>query len=113
MSDMESRIRERAYHMWEAAGCPPERSDEFWHLARQQIEGEEFPEGEAPPAGQEAIPTADQAPIIDVPGVATGMPVSTAETAESPALETADALAAAAEEAPQRRSRAPARAGRK
>jgi hypothetical protein len=33
---VEDRIRERAYYIWEADGCPTGR-DEFWHRAREMI----------------------------------------------------------------------------
>jgi hypothetical protein len=29
-------VRERAYLLWEAEGCPEGRADEFWHRAREQ-----------------------------------------------------------------------------
>ncbi len=34
---LEERIRERAYHIWEASGRPHGRDQEFWHQARAQI----------------------------------------------------------------------------
>jgi DUF2934 family protein len=40
MDDIEHVIRRRAYELWEQAGCPEGRSDEFWHSARAEIEGE-------------------------------------------------------------------------
>ena len=33
--DREQRIRERAYHLWQEAGSPDGRMDEFWHRARE------------------------------------------------------------------------------
>ncbi len=33
----ETRIRERAYFLWEADGCPEGRADEFWERARELI----------------------------------------------------------------------------
>jgi|tagenome__1003787_1003787.scaffolds.fasta_scaffold7886910_1 hypothetical protein len=36
----EQRIRERAYGMWEAEGCPEGRADEYWHRAQELIENE-------------------------------------------------------------------------
>jgi hypothetical protein len=39
MDDREETIRRRAYHLWEGAGRPEGRSDEFWHAARAEIEG--------------------------------------------------------------------------
>jgi hypothetical protein len=29
-------VRERAYLLWEQAGCPEGRTDDFWHLAQNQ-----------------------------------------------------------------------------
>lgn len=34
---LEDRIRERAYHIWEAAGRPSGRDEEFWHRACQMV----------------------------------------------------------------------------
>lgn len=33
----ESRIRERAYHLWEADGRPDGRETEFWERARELV----------------------------------------------------------------------------
>jgi membrane peptidoglycan carboxypeptidase len=41
MDDQEDHIRRRAYHLWEEAGRPEGRSDEFWHAARAEIADEE------------------------------------------------------------------------
>ncbi len=43
---LEHRIRERAFQLWQEAGCPEGRAEEFWHLAREKETAE--PE---PPAG--------------------------------------------------------------
>lgn len=45
MADLtiEERIRERAYILWERAGCPEGRHDEFWQLACDQVDDEEGP----------------------------------------------------------------------
>ena len=40
MDDIEHVIRRRAYELWEQVGCPEGRSDEFWHAALAEIEGE-------------------------------------------------------------------------
>ena len=37
MSDIEDAIRRRAYELWEHAGSPEGRSDEFWHAARLEL----------------------------------------------------------------------------
>jgi hypothetical protein len=42
--DREQRIRERAYQMWEEAGRPEGRSEEFWERARILTEFEDSPE---------------------------------------------------------------------
>jgi Protein of unknown function (DUF2934) len=40
LRELQSRIRELAYRLWEEAGRPEGRSDEFWERARQQIDEE-------------------------------------------------------------------------
>ena len=40
---LEERIRERAYHLWEASGRPPGRDQEFWERARGLIAIENHP----------------------------------------------------------------------
>jgi hypothetical protein len=47
---LEVRIRERAYHIWEASGRPPGRDQEFWHRAREQI----TVNGDLPKSGAQA-----------------------------------------------------------
>jgi Protein of unknown function (DUF2934) len=34
------KIRRRAYTLWERAGCPDGRSEEFWYAASSEIEGD-------------------------------------------------------------------------
>ena len=34
--DMEQAIRERAYELWQQAGSPDGRHEEFWHQAREE-----------------------------------------------------------------------------
>jgi hypothetical protein len=36
---LEDRIRERAYHLWEASGRPAGRDVEFWHRACEMVAG--------------------------------------------------------------------------
>jgi len=36
--DREEKIREIAYHLWDAAGRPANREDEFWTLAENEYE---------------------------------------------------------------------------
>lgn len=37
MADSEQLIRERAYQLWLAEGCPEGRADFHWHVAREQV----------------------------------------------------------------------------
>jgi hypothetical protein len=41
--DIETRIRERAYALWDQDGRPEGRADEYWEKARQLIEAEDDP----------------------------------------------------------------------
>jgi hypothetical protein len=36
----EEQIRDRAYDLWEAAGKPADREDEFWYEAQRQLSEE-------------------------------------------------------------------------
>ena len=46
MNANEQMIREQAYELWDNAGRPDGRSDEFWFAARAEFEsGEETGEG--------------------------------------------------------------------
>jgi hypothetical protein len=51
---MAQRIRERAYHLWEADGCPDDSAEEYWSRAEILTRMEEAPHaGELPnPATQ-------------------------------------------------------------
>src|SRR5829696_2261976 len=40
MSDQEQRIRVRAYHIWERAGCRDGRAEDHWREAELEIERE-------------------------------------------------------------------------
>ncbi len=43
------RLRERAYHLWEADGRPEGRADEYWERARELLAIEDSPHaGEIP-----------------------------------------------------------------
>jgi len=39
--ERKQRIEERAYHLWEEAGCPQGRDLDFWERARQLVGMEE------------------------------------------------------------------------
>lgn len=48
MSGIQELIRERAYELWQQAGCPEGRSDEFWFAAERELEnGTATADGEA------------------------------------------------------------------
>jgi hypothetical protein len=36
-SDLDARIRERAYHIWQQEGCPTGRADVHWDMARELV----------------------------------------------------------------------------
>ena len=40
MIDRDQLVRERAYHLWEHAGRPHDRQDEFWYRASSEISAE-------------------------------------------------------------------------
>jgi hypothetical protein len=48
----EQHIRERAYILWEEAGCPEGQADEFWSLAQQEISMQEVAHDETPASGK-------------------------------------------------------------
>jgi Protein of unknown function (DUF2934) len=68
MSDIEEAIRRRAYELWEHAGSPEGRSDEFWHAARLELGVKETMEEKIDALGP---------PIVEPPVVAVrhGAPV--------------------------------------
>ncbi len=39
--DFETRVRHRAYFLWEQDGKPEGRQDEYWHRARDLVEDED------------------------------------------------------------------------
>jgi hypothetical protein len=59
MSDMEERIRARAYELWEADGRPEGCEERHWHEAEAQVRAEiEAEEAEEAVAAQPAKPKA-------------------------------------------------------
>jgi hypothetical protein len=68
MSDIEEAIRRRAYELWEHAGMPEGRSDEFWHAARLELGANETMEEKIDALGP---------PIVEPPVIAAqhGAPV--------------------------------------
>ena len=69
MNERDEAIRRRAYALWEHAGCPDARSEEFWYAARREIDGDM--EIDLPPVDP------FEPPIDEPPGVAFqhGLPV--------------------------------------
>jgi hypothetical protein len=71
MSSIEEAIRRRAYELWEHAGRPEGRSEEFWHAARAELDVKETIEEKLDSLGP---------PIVEPPalavrhGIPTGMP---------------------------------------
>jgi hypothetical protein len=41
MTLTDEQIRKRAHHLWEQAGKPEGREDEFWQLAEQELQNED------------------------------------------------------------------------
>ena len=68
MSDIEEAIRRRAFELWEQAGMPEGRSDEFWHAARLELGAKETIEERVDSLGP---------PIVEPPVIAVqhGAPV--------------------------------------
>lgn len=51
----EDHIREYAHRLWEKAGRPEGRHEEFWHQAKSELEADE-PGNEAAPQTPEPMP---------------------------------------------------------
>lgn len=49
MTELEHRIRVRAWHLWQLAGKPADRQEEFWLEAERQITLEARDERPDPP----------------------------------------------------------------
>ncbi len=37
-NDFDKKIRERAFKLWQDAGSPDGRHEEFWHQAKEELE---------------------------------------------------------------------------
>jgi hypothetical protein len=57
--DLERLIRERAYLLWERAGRPEGRADEFWAQARRQEEALAAEEERIDEEARESFPASD------------------------------------------------------
>jgi len=49
----EERVRRRAYELWEEAGRPVGRADDYWRQARAELEGKAAERGGNPPSEKE------------------------------------------------------------
>ncbi|EHM02626.1 hypothetical protein HMPREF9946_00895 [Acetobacteraceae bacterium AT-5844] len=47
-TERHAQIEARAYTLWVESGMPEGRAEDFWHLAKAQIEDEERPEEGTP-----------------------------------------------------------------
>lgn len=66
MDDINDRIREHAFLLWQAAGCPPDRADEFWFRAREVELGLSQPtEPEIDETLEDSFPASDPASSND------------------------------------------------
>ncbi|WP_109480502.1 DUF2934 domain-containing protein [Paraburkholderia sp. C35] len=52
--EIDERIRERAYHLWECDGDPKKHADEYWDTARRQIEAEGLGDTPVAPAFEQS-----------------------------------------------------------
>ena len=61
--DMEQMIRKRAYELWQQAGSPDGRHEEFWHQAREEQTKAGSPQardgGKTDEAMKESFPASD------------------------------------------------------
>ena len=56
----ESKIRDRAYQLWDKAGQPEDREQEFWYQAEREL------------AEEEEVDTSREASAIDLPPLVPG-----------------------------------------
>jgi hypothetical protein len=60
VDDIENRVRERAFQLWQEAGCPEGRAEEFWHRAREIELGLSGPtDKQIDEAGDDSFPASD------------------------------------------------------
>ena len=64
-SDLQQRIRERAYAIWQAEGCPEGRAAAHWELARRLVEEREAYLDEE---GAESFPASDPPSHVPITG---------------------------------------------
>ncbi len=64
-ADLQQRIRERAYAIWQAEGCPEGRAAAHWDLARRLVEEREAYLDEE---GDETFPASDPPSHVPITG---------------------------------------------
>lgn len=70
----DERIRARAYQLWEEAGQPQGRDEEFWSRAVQEVGGDKGSDGSGKPAGgASGDPASDPAQVNPEATPGTGM----------------------------------------
>jgi hypothetical protein len=74
MSALEEKIRKRAHELWEKAGMPVGRSEEFWFAARAELENAARTAGKKEPDAPAPRPEATTAPPPAKPAGKGGSP---------------------------------------
>ena len=93
MSDREHLIRERAYDLWEQAGRPGGRDNEFWELACREVVAERTGEDPVPidlvaePAESPRAVRGDIDQLTPQQATETTMPATAEEPSDSHAQE--------------------------
>lgn len=72
--DVEQRIRDRAYAIWQEKGCPEGSDHEHWFLAEQEIAGT------IPPNGTDQAEASHEAPARKAAGKKTAVKTDAAKT---------------------------------
>jgi hypothetical protein len=88
--EREHRVRERAYHLWEADGKPHGRDVEYWEKARELIGREESADIAHPPDPKVAAKAArqtsnEETTIRENPGESLNRPLDKVEAKPTPA----------------------------
>jgi hypothetical protein len=115
--ERDARIRERAYHLWMADGCPHGQAEVFWERARELI-GMEDSAGAGllpnPMTQHEPLPgvTVDEAALQENLGEFPSLMTDQGDRIVTPMAKKAPAKQAAAKKAPAKKAPAKARTGR-
>jgi DUF2934 family protein len=57
MNDLpDQEIRDRAYRLWQAAGEPEGRADDFWYQAEKELLAERQKQADVPPGMTDNLP---------------------------------------------------------